>query len=785
MTSSAAPLNTLFAPHRFYDEHVFLTKLPQYGVVFKLRGIDYECLSLETLETYSSRLASAFRTLDEDFRIYQYLVKHDGAEIDTDVSALSTVAADTVRKRNEFLKSKQPGLFSIELYLVILYEPEVVKRRFQTTKAKRIEAARVRRNAEYLLTRARSFQRTITDLLAPELLGKEDAFQFFRQLANPDKRIAQADKLRYDNHLDHWMGSSVVSCAADGIGIDYEHVQVLTLREPPRNTFPHLLRDFLKLEANFILCSEFKREPNDTAIKAINAAENHFHHTQTIKNFASILAMGIAKAMGGGSGKEDIVPDAAATANVDELKSSAVRINEGEYMGQYSLTAILHSPDSVRLRGAVADAMKIVGSKEGSLIRETYNALNAYRAMIPGNQPHNFRQMWMLSRNFVDLALVYAPHSGEKTNNHLNAPHLITLETTDQTPFSFNLHESDLLGVLLFGIMGSGKSFTTNLFIDHTQQYDPFTFILDVGGSYRQITRKHGGSYVHMQFGQQDFRINPFSLDPQSRTRDDLQFLFSFVRVLLTNSGYSPSPKEDQALYEAIKAARRLGELELPESLMPCLQAWIGDGRYGMLFDNAQDTLEIAKFQAFDFQGLELYPQILEPLLFYIFQRISAIVYDPVNRDSFKQLWADEVWRFLANPTAKQYFISAGKTWRKHNGGIGLITQSVGDLEKAGLLDLVNEICPTKILLANPGADKRFYQRTFDMNDREVELLAGLIPKKQILVKTPLRSTVLNIDVDPYASWLYRNDPRGNALRDAAIAAHGFEKGLEILAEAG
>jgi type IV secretory pathway VirB4 component len=178
----------------------------------------------------------------------------------------------------------------------------------------------------------------------------------------------------------------------------------------------------------------------------------------------------------------------------------------------------------------------------------------------------------------------------------------------------------------------------------------------------------------------------------------------------------------------------------------------------------------------------ELYPQVLQPLLFYIFQRISQIVYDPSLSTQPKQLWADEVWRFLANERARTYLVSAGKTWRKHNGGIALITQSAADLELAGVLDLVNEICPMKLLLANPGADLASYAEMFKLNERELERFAALIPKRQFLLKTPTRSAVLNVELDSAAYWTYTNSPFDNARRDAAIAAHGQGKGLEVLA---
>jgi type IV secretory pathway VirB4 component len=221
----------------------------------------------------------------------------------------------------------------------------------------------------------------------------------------------------------------------------------------------------------------------------------------------------------------------------------------------------------------------------------------------------------------------------------------------------------------------------------------------------------------------------------------------------------------------------------LPPQLGTVLRPWVGDGQYGSVFDNAEDTLTFAHFQTFDFQGMdELYPQVLEPLLFYVFQRISQVVYDPALVARPKQLWADEVWRFLSNGTARQYLVAAGKTWRKHNGGIGLITQSAADLENAGVLDLVNEMCPTKILLANPGADLANYQRLFRLNERELELFSTLTPKRQFLLKSPSRAKVLNVRLDPHAYWQYANSPADNERRRQATEEFGFEEGYNVLA---
>jgi type IV secretion system protein VirB4 len=661
------------------------------------------------------------------------------------------------------------------MYVVMLYEGGASTSPFHTAKGKRLYANKLRRQAEYLRINAMAFHEAVDDMLHPQLLEKRAIFDFFRLLANPDPNGSGAETLCYDNNVDYWMSSAVPLCGKDGMVIDREHVDVLVLRKTPKLTHPMLLREFLRLEANYILCSEYKHVSNEKAIKEINSAQNHFHVMKTLKNIPSLLLMACSRGK-----KDDIVPDESAVEAVKELSEMVVRINtHGEAMGHYSLTLLLHSQDKAKLQAASAKARRIVGNQEGSLLPESYNALNPYLAMVPGGAEFNKRYLWLLSKNYADLSLVYAPYLGNRINPHLKQEHLLLLTTRDKTPVFFNLHEDDLLGFFALGIMGSGKSFTTNLFVDCSQKYQPFTFIIHIGGSYRHVVERHGGSYVKLQLADNQFTINPFAVP---RTPENRQFLYSFVRVLLTSSGQKLSPKDDRQVFEAVKDATRLGDLQLSDHLMDCLYPWVGDHQYGSLFDNERDTLGIADCQAFDFQGMEVFPQVVEPLMFYLFQRISQIVYDPRNLTRFKQLICDEAWKFFENPTARNYLQAAGLTWRKHNGGIGLITQFLESLESVGMLELVNAICPTKILLANPGANLKRYAEVFKLNPNETLLFSQLRPKREILVKTPTRCQVLTVEVDAESAIRYGNDPYGNDKRNKMIAEHGEEEGLRRLA---
>ncbi|HEX3684982.1 MAG TPA: hypothetical protein VHU83_20780 [Bryobacteraceae bacterium] len=791
---AAGAANAVLAPHRFIDEHVFLTKGNQLGIALAVQGIDCECLTDDALDSYTKRAAQAWRIFDERFRVYQYVLKQDRASIEYAGDYGPEIIRKTISDRNAHLQSKAPGLYTLRLVYVILierppmHESSTVKRALSTKKVLRVFADSLEHSRATLVAQTDSFIRNIGDLLGIRKLPKAEAFQFFRLLANLDPDIAAADRLLHDSHLDFYIASSPIVCTRDGLRIGEAYVDVLSLKEPPRTTFPNVLRDLLTLESNFIICTELKRVSNETANSAIRGAQKHFYWSQWVSDIPSVISMVMNRGK-----RENVIADKSALNDMEDLDGTLARINnDGEYLGEFSLTVVLYGWKSrTELQATATDVIKIVGNYEGALIRESYNALNAYLSITPGNHAFNLRRTWLLSGNYADLSFLYAPHKGETVNRHLREEHLVVLETDHQTPYYFNLHDDDKLGALIFGAPGSGKSVLTNLFIDHSQKHAPRTFILDLGGSYRQITRKHGGSYVEMQFGygKQSFRINPFVLP---NTPDNLQFLFTFVRLLLAGGERNPRSHDDRELFEAIEGMyvldaehRTLGNLAtgLPRHLADSLHAWVGTGQYGSLFDNPEDTLTFAKFQTFDFQGLdELYPQVLQPLLFYIFQRISQIVYDATLASTYKQLWADEVWRFLANDIARAYLVSAGKTWRKHNGGIGLVTQSAADLELAGILDLVNEVCPTKILLANPGADHGAYQRIFHLNHREVELFAALIPKRQFLLKSDQRSKVLNVTLDPCAYWQYTNSPFDNTRRDAAIAAHGFQKGFEVLA---
>ena len=125
-------------------------------------------------------------------------------------------------------------------------------------------------------------------------------------------------------------------------------------------------------------------------------------------------------------------------------------------------------------------------------------------------------------------------------------------------------------------------------------------------------------------------------------------------------------------------------------------------GQFGYLFDNVEDTLTFARFQTFNFDGWSDYPDILEPLLFYVLQRASSEIEKPANTATFKVFVIDEAWIFLKNAIIRDWIMRAEKTWRKKNAAMILATQSVVELADAGHAAHRQRVLPHQDLSRQP-----------------------------------------------------------------------------------
>src|SRR5262245_12250966 len=115
-------VNSLVNLFGFVDDHVFLTKSGDLGVVLQLQGRDYECLDFPELNHICRRFEATLRAFDPSFRLYQYIIKRDSARIPHQAAYPSAVVREAVFSRVEYLESKANQMYTLDCYIVVLYE---------------------------------------------------------------------------------------------------------------------------------------------------------------------------------------------------------------------------------------------------------------------------------------------------------------------------------------------------------------------------------------------------------------------------------------------------------------------------------------------------------------------------------------------------------------------------------------------------------------------------------------------------------------------------------------
>src|SRR5712692_7397615 len=186
----------------FIDEHVFLTKTGDLGVVLQVHGVDYECLDGNTLDSLTKRLESALKLFDENYRVYQYVFKRNNETIPYKLYG-NPVVDTAIRNRIAYLAAKADTLFSLSVYYVIFFEGSRPKRKIGSALAKFPEQPvkalgelwtyfstrkqvvfldrEITKAQATLLQKAESFILQVSDFLTVRILDKQEALRIMKK----------------------------------------------------------------------------------------------------------------------------------------------------------------------------------------------------------------------------------------------------------------------------------------------------------------------------------------------------------------------------------------------------------------------------------------------------------------------------------------------------------------------------------------------------------------------------------------------------------------------------
>ena len=702
------------------------------------------------------------------------------------------VAAVSARKRRVFLADRVQRL---EAYVVWTHDPglrpvadgsapgalvrlaRLRKRRRSapTYLASEIEAAADRFRAMIEAGRA-----LVAEHTPVEMLGAVEASQLLSELINRPGTFWDGAT---GSGMNWRLALSELEAERSHLKLDGEPVILYSLLSPPGKAHADLLRDLYCLDAVTTVSLEWRPWTTEAARRRIRSAQRHYFSRRYSMMAHAQDAQGTAAAM----------VDSAAAAESDRLGAALVELEaDGVAYGEASLTVALHGEleEIERLDG---DVRRLFAAHDAKAIREGYGQLPAWFARLPA-QPkrRQVRRVFGSAGVAACLAPVFGPPRGEKRSRHLGREPLAVFETPWRTAYHYDLFAGDVGHTLILGATGAGKSFALNFLLVEALKYDPRVLILDLGGSYRWLTRFLGGRYLELAPDEAEptLRLQPFALPPTTRT---YQFLTGWVLRLLKLGGYEAGGADTSEIRARIEDLYALGHERrtlsvlagsLPAAMWPALSRWTEGGAWGAFFDNAPSgaaDIEFRDWQVIDLAGAAEHADLCEAALAYLLERMRLEIEDPAETTRLKLMVVDEAWRYMQDPAVLNYLAEAAKTWRKKNAALVLATQSAVDVTGTPGASALLESIPTKLFLANPELPEEA-GALFRLNESEVARIRELTPKRELYLRRPDEAAVLRLEVDPESYWLYTSSPLDAEKRADAVAKHGLVRGLEVLA---
>lgn len=429
---------------------------------------------------------------------------------------------------------------------------------------------------------------------------------------------------------------------------------------------------------------------------------------------------------------------------------------------------------------------RVINSRGFTTIHESVNAVEAWLGSLPGHVYANVRQPLVHTLNLAHLMPLSAVWAGPEANEQLAGPPLLLAATQSSTPFRLSTHVGDVGHMFIVGPTGAGKSVLLALMALQFRRYaDAQVYIFDKGLSARAAVLAMGGS--HFALGVSDasafqplLHIN--DLSARSWAAEWIQALFQHERVVLT-------PEIKQALWSALtnlasappqeRTLTGLSVLLQSNSLKAALAPYTLEGPFGRLLDASEDRLAIGQVQCFEMEELMHQPAVVAPVLMYLFHRLE-------ERFDGKPtlLLIDEAWLFLDDPLFSGRIREWLKTLRKKNVAVVFATQSLADIADSKIAPVLIESCPQRIFLPNDRAlepqARAAYER-FGLNERQIDLIAGSIPKRDYYLQSRRGNRLFELGLGPVALAVCATS---SAADQARIARTLQEIGPQQFAEA-
>ncbi len=572
-----------------------------------------------------------------------------------------------------------------------------------------------------------------------------------------------------------------------------EYIPIIGIIDFPQSTYPAIFDKLNKAKQEYRWCSRYICLDKEEAIKKTEKAQQN-HRGNQVGWFQSFIAS---------TTKEPPKQiNGAAIVKEEDAAAAQIAIDTDEVsLGLYTSNIMVWDADLKKAKKKAQDVKKLVQSVGFVAKEETFNALEAWKSMMPGDMTSNIRALPVISSNFSHVVPLSAIWAGMIENNHagevtgVDLPHVIC-STQDGTPFFLNLNPRDVGHTIILGPTGGGKSTFLNLLELQFFKYpESQVIVLDKGRSARQPTMAFGGRYYEP--GMNGVCFQPLQ---NLETLLDRTWATEWIESLIQIQGIQVTPGISSAITDAIDRMASISEKKRtittfcqsvnyldPDSKQPILRETLRPyqlgGKYGAIFDADSTSITLdARYITLEMEYLmQMGESCVAPAISYIFHFIERLFTGRLTL-----LVLDEAWLFLRHPIFRAKIEEWLKTLRKKNVFVVFATQDVADAVNSSLCSTLIQQCHTKIFLADPEAETPAMSHayaTFGLSEAEIDALAHSVMKQDYLYTSTLGSRMFQLDLKREGLALALIGTPDHDLLDRLVANHGEETGYQYCAE--
>lgn len=432
----------------------------------------------------------------------------------------------------------------------------------------------------------------------------------------------------------------------------------------------------------------------------------------------------------------------------DDAEEALLEVQGGLVgIGYLSSCIVLLNDNLEQLQDQAREFRRVVQTLGFGCRIETINSFEAWLGSHPGNGYANIRRPLINTLNLADLLPLATTWPGSQyCPCPLYPPRsrpLAVLTTDGSTPFWLNLHSGDVGHTFVVGPTGSGKSTLLGLITAQFRGYKNAQIAaFDKGMSLYPLCLGAGGN--HYNIGQDALSFAPLQHIDESEV--EFSWAATWLASLAELQKLVILPGHRNAIHTALTTLRHnpkhmrsltdFWHVVQDEDVKEALTHYTRQGAMGHLLDAKNDSLSLSRFMVFEIEDLmEMGEANMIPVLLYLFRRFEKSLNGQPSL-----LILDEAWVMLGHPVFRAKIREWLKVLRKASCAVVLATQSLSDARNSGIMDVLVESCPTKILLPNHAAKQENQDNLYidiGLNNRQIDIVTTATPKRDYYIISP------------------------------------------------